>query len=120
MAKAAAKPQPIDRARIAREIVDLSTSIAPTVAKIDALKDQLRTVSDELGAGFTEEVAGKGSVEVKAATTRSFKGTLPKLVAETFLALKDASRRKLIDDGLVVEEQQWTRPSKASVTVRLA
>lgn len=108
------------RKKIAEKLVDLQAEVAPTLQKIDDLKDQLREAAIEKGAGFTEEVTGKGTVEVTAEHKAAFKGLMPMLVAEVFLALKDAAKKKLRDDGLVIDKKMFSRGSKPSVTVRLA
>ena len=71
------------------------------------------------GAGFTEEVAGKGVVEVSAGSEAKFKGLMPVLDEAAFLDLPDARRQRLIADQVVSMEKQWTKASKPSVTVRL-
>lgn len=108
------------RRKLAEKLVDLQAEIAPALQKIDDLKDQLREASIEAGEGFTEEVTGKGTVEVTAEHKAAFKGLMPTLVADAFLALKDAAKKKLRDDGLVIDKKLFTRASRPSVTVRLA
>ncbi|RAI43956.1 hypothetical protein [Rhodoplanes roseus] len=108
------------RKKLAEKLVDLQIEIAPQLAKMDELKDQLRAAAIEGKAGFTDEVAGKGTVEVSAERKAQFKGLMPMLVAEVYLALKDAARKKLHDDGLVEDKKIFTKGAKPSVTVRLA
>lgn len=107
------------RRKIAEELLELQGQVEPTLLRIDALKEALREICTSSGEAFTEEVAGKGSVEVKAGNDKKFKGLLPELKAEVFLELPESRRDKLIADGLVAMEQQWSKATKPSVTVRL-
>jgi hypothetical protein len=69
--------------------------------------------------GFIEPIVGKGVVEVKAGHAKEFKGLLPELKAEAFLALSEGRKQKLTQDGLVVMTEQWSSAARPSVTVRL-
>lgn len=106
------------RTAIAKQLLELQKKIAPDLLKIDGLKDQLRGICGEDGA-FTEEVEGLGSVEVKAGQEKKFKGLVPTLHADAYMALSDARRGTLEKDGIVTMEQEWSKPTKPSVTVRL-
>ncbi|RAI39094.1 hypothetical protein CH341_26595 [Rhodoplanes roseus] len=108
------------RKKLAEKLLDLQIEIAPQIARMDELKEQLRTAALEAGSGFTDEVTGKGTVEVSAARKAAFKGIVPVLVAEAFLALKDSAMKKLRDDGLVKDEKIFTKAARPSVTVRPA
>lgn len=88
------------------------------MGSIDALKEDLRKIAEERGQGFTEEIDG-GSVQVTTARKREFKGIMPVLNAEAWLALPEKRQDALVEQGLVVLEQQWASASRPSVTVRL-
>lgn len=107
------------RRAIAEKLLDLQQKVAPDLLKIDGYKEQLRDLCEAAGESFTEEVEGLGSVEVKAGTKRKFKGIVPAIVAETFLALPESRRKKLIDGELVVMTEEYTNARSPSVTVRL-
>lgn len=107
------------RRQLAVELIALERAIAPTVAKINAVKEALRDVAVAGQAGFTEDVDGD-AVEVSAGAEAKLKGIMPVLKPEPFLALAELRREKLIADGVVAMEQQWTSARKPSVTVRLA
>jgi hypothetical protein len=87
--------------------------------RIDGYKEQLRGLCEASGEGFTEEVEGVGSVEVKAGTDKRFKGIVPELAAQAFLEISKARQQKLIDDKLVVMTTEYSPARKPSVTVRL-
>lgn len=107
------------RRAIAEKLLELQKKLEPDLLKIDGYKEQLRGLCQDAGESFTEEVEGLGSVEVKAGSDKKFKGIVPTIVAETFLALPESRRKKLIDDELVVMTEQYTNARSPSVTVRL-
>lgn len=109
----------LGRRALAEKLLELERKVAPDLLKIDGYKDQLRALCEEDGESFTEEVEGLGTVEVKAGTEKKFKGRVPELQAEKFLELTEGRQNKLIEDGLVAWENEYTRGSKPSVTVRL-
>ena len=108
------------RRATAKKLISLEHKIADDVADIDGLKDELRAIATEAGAGFTEEFAEEGKVKVSAGSEKEFKGTMPALVPEVFLDLPAQERQRLIKKGIVLEERQYTRGSKPSVSVELA
>jgi hypothetical protein len=108
----------LSRRALAQQLVDLTTEIAPAVAKIDEVKEDLRVLAEDEGQGFIEEVTG-GAVEVKAAREKTFRGIVPELKVEAFLSLPEARQQKLIEQGLVAMTQQFSSAARASVTVRL-
>lgn len=104
---------------IAEQLIDLQIKVEPTLLKIDELKEKLRAICDEKGEAFTEEVPGKGSVEVKAGREAECKGQQPVLNIQAFLALKDGEKAKLAERELVTVKEIWSKASKPTVTVRL-
>lgn len=118
-ARKATIPAPLSRTTIAERLLDLEISIAPAVAKISELKEDLRFLSDQAGQGFREEIAGKGVVEVKAGRQREFKGTLPLLNHDGWLKLSPGRQDTLVEQGIVTLEQQWSPAARPSITVRL-
>lgn len=107
------------RRAIAEQLLGLQSKIASDLLKIDACKEQLRAIAEDKGEGFVEEVEGVGSVEVKAGTEKKFKGLVPALKPETYLALPEARQKALQEQGLVAMEAQYTSARSPSVTVRL-
>jgi hypothetical protein len=109
------------RTVLAAEILARALKIKPTEQEIEDRKSELRDIAIELGEGFTEDVTGKGSVEVKAGTKEKFKGIVPELDADAFYdddKCTPARRAKLIEDGIVAEVKTYTKATKPSVTVR--
>lgn len=109
----------LSRRVLAERLVDLQIEAEPILLKIDALKEQLREICTASGEAFKEEVAGKGSVEVKAGSEAKLKGILPELEPAAFLALPEKRRQALIDGDVVKMAEQWSKATKPSVTVRL-
>ncbi len=110
-------PAHLSRSAIAERLLDLEIQIAPQVAKIGELKEDLRFASDEAGQGFTEEIAGKGVVEVRPSRPREFKGTMPKLNPDAWLKLSAGRQDTLVEQGLVTLEQQFS-PADLQLTER--
>jgi len=107
------------RRAIATELLKLQKKIEPVLLAIDAYKEQLRAISKDTGEGFTEEIEGLGSVEVKAGREAKLTGTCPELVVEAALAMPAGRLKKLIDSGLIKMAEVWSKKASPSVTVRL-
>lgn len=106
---------------LVESILDLEILIAPAREKIEALKHQLRAeCALRKNVGFTEEILGKGSVEVKAASLPKLKGMEPVLNLEfwTSLPLFEQARYQTI--GIVDLERVYSQARKAAVSVKLA
>lgn len=105
---------------ICEDILTRSRKIAPDVIAIEAGKKVLREISKDSGEGFTEDHGANGVVEVKAGRKGGeFKAIVPTLKAKAFLALSEARREKLIEDGVVEMVTEYTKEASPSVTVRL-
>jgi hypothetical protein len=87
-------------------------------AQIDELKEQLRKSAEALGKGFIEKFNGGRYVKVSGPGESAFKGLMPVLDPAAFLALPDKRREKLIEDNIVAMQQQFTKASRPSVTVK--
>jgi hypothetical protein len=110
----------INRRAICERILKLTRGIAGDVDAIADAKEKLRKDVEDTGQGFTEEVPGLGSVEVKAGCKGGLKGILPVLVPDAFLDLTDGRRKALIEGGIVVMEEQRSKDTRPAVTVRPA
>src|SRR5438105_1575926 len=91
----ATRRRPPDRRELADQLVSLQLKIAPQIAIIEDLKQQLRIIAAETGEGFVEKIAGKGEVAVKAGAPREFRGIMPELDPAVFLGLSESRRQKL-------------------------
>ena len=68
-------------------LLKLQHKIAADLTRIEDCKEALRGISEERNAGFTEEVDGLGSVEVKAGREAECKGESPRLNIQKYLDL---------------------------------
>ena len=107
------------RRAIAERLLSLEKEVAERLRLIDEAKDELRALSLEAGEGFEIEIEDLGTVQVKAGREKELTGTRPELVVATFLALTEARRKKLVEDGIVEIVKVWKAGAKPSVTVRL-
>lgn len=107
------------RRKLCETLLTLEREVAPALLKIDECKDALREISSETGEGFKEEVAGLGTVEVKAGREAEITGTSPQLVVAAFLKLGEAARKRHVEAGLVEVVDVVKKAAKPSVTVRL-
>jgi hypothetical protein len=107
------------RRLIAERLLRLEKKVADDLLKIDEEKDALRALSEEAKAGFNIEIAGLGTVEVKAGRAAEVTGTSPQLVVAAFLNLTEGRKKKLVEDGLVEIVDVVKKGAKPSVTVRL-
>src|SRR5258708_34803684 len=96
------------RREIATELLKLQKKIEPALLAIDGYKEQLRAISKDAGEGFTEEVEGLGTVEVKAGREAKLTGTCPELVVQAALTLPAGRVNKPIDSGLVTMAAGWS------------
>jgi len=104
---------------LCEKLLKIQQKIAPDLLLIDECKDALRKIAEETGEGFTEEVQGLGTVEVKAGREAQLKGTCPEIVTEAYYALTRNRQDKLVEQGLIKIAEQWSKAAKPSVTVRL-
>jgi hypothetical protein len=107
------------RNELAEQLLRREQKIAEDLRLIDEDKDALRALSEKAGNGFKIEIAGLGTVEVKAGRKAEVTGTSPQLIVATFLKLTEGRRKKLVEDGLVEIVDVVKRAAKPSVTVRL-
>src|SRR4051794_2635385 len=117
MANAARKPTKADNERraLAHELVGIHRTHRIDLERADGIKAELKAIATADGEKFGEMFPGEG--EVKVSGDKAASGVVPRVDAEAFLALSDARRQKLIDDGVIVLEP--ARASYGRVTVKL-
>lgn len=121
---AAAQPKPVDkmdRRELAQELISLERKHGRVFARIDDLKSALRKLATAANQNFKEEFAGKGVVKVSAGHAGEFKGILPEVNHERFLALPEKKRAELTneDTGIINMTAKHSKPYYGSVTVEL-
>jgi hypothetical protein len=111
----------IERRELAQELLALNRKHADTFARIDDLKSALRAIATDAGENFKEEFAGKGAVKVSGGHAAAFKGILPEVAVDVFLALPEKEREKLTDAkrGVIKMVPTYGKPYYGSVTVDL-
>lgn len=106
------------RRALCDELLKLDRKISDDVARMEAIKVELKAIATTGKASFKEEFAGRGSVAVSPAKGAEYKGKVPQVVAEKWLALKEAARNKLLEGGVVALIDQWGKATNGSVTVK--
>jgi hypothetical protein len=123
MATAAAIAKPdkalAERRRLAVELVTIHHKHRSDFARIDELKAALKKIAGDAGENFQEALEGKGVVKVSAPKDGKFKGIFPVIQEAAYLALPDARRNKLEEDGIVKMTPMTGNPFYGSVTVEL-
>jgi hypothetical protein len=115
----AAKPKDVTKMtprQLAEELVRLTKENQCVFDREAELKSQLKSGAT---SNFQETFPGIGQVNVSAPKKGKFKGTVPELVTETFLALKEDRRAKLIEQGLVANVDQYGGDYYGAVTVKV-
>jgi hypothetical protein len=102
---------------LAHELLGIQRRIGDDLSKMEDIKRELREIATDRGENFKEEFAGEGVVKVAGKKDGKFKGVMPALIAEKFLALSEARRKTLEKAGLVVMESQYASPFYGSVTI---
>jgi hypothetical protein len=92
--------------------------LADDLARLEDLKAALRKEAKEAGESFHEEFAGKGRVEVTPPRPAEFKGLMPTVAPQAFVALSDKKRAALLETGVVAMAEQWRRPYYGAVTFK--
>lgn len=110
----------LGRRAAAEELLAHHRKYADAFARMEDLKGRLRELAKDEGGNFKEEFAGKGQVKVSAPKAAQFKGILPELQVDSFLALPERERNKLVDDKkLIAMTPTYGKPYYGSVTVEV-
>lgn len=107
------------RAKLCRERVDLERKLKPDNDRIEAIDAELKKLATDLGHTFDELFPGNGTINVAPAHEAEFKGNVPQIQTEAWLALKQAERKAHEKTGLVKIVGQWGKKSGGRVTVKL-
>lgn len=104
------------RRALAIELLDLRHKYREPFDRIEEIKSALK---DGVAENCKEVVDGKGEVGITAPKPKRFKARIQQLVAETFLGLTEAKQKKLRDDGIVVDVDEYVAESYGQVRVKL-
>lgn len=102
--------------QLAEELAKLFKDHDAVFARADELKSALKDGATE---NFKEVFAGIGEVSVSAPKKGKFKGTVPTLTVDTFLAFTEAKRKKLVDDNLVTMVDEYGGDYYGAVKVKV-
>jgi len=117
-----AKPDPkILKARraAADRRLTIEASLAEPYAEMGKLDAQLKQFATDAGESFKEDFGERGSVAVAGAVSAEFKGKVPEIQTEAWLALSALERKRLEKSGLVKMVEQWGKASNGRVTVKV-
>lgn len=109
---------PTVRRALCLELLTIQKKHAVPLARMDAIKAELKKIAGDAGENFKEEFPSEGSVSVSRPKKGEFKGTFPVLQMDIWLQLKPKAQDKLKDEGLVKIEEKWGGDSYGGVTVK--
>ena len=115
---ASTRARPNSRAALCRELLDIEREHREVFARIDAIKADLKRIAAAEGS-FREDFPGLGHVSVSPEKPKTYKGDLPVLSGDAWLALKQKQRDRLVADGLVRIEPQYTGAYYGRVDAKL-
>jgi hypothetical protein len=104
------------RNKLGKELLNLVKANEPALKRMDEIKSELKTDASE---NFKLTIAKLGEVMVSAPKDETFKGTVPTVNPEKFLALSEAKRNQVIKSGLITMEDEYTGAYYGSVRTKL-
>lgn len=117
--KADPEPKILERRReLCEQRLDIERRLKPEYDRIDVLDAGLKAIAEQLGDSFREMIPEKGSVSVSPPYGAEFKGDVPVVQTEAWLALKKSERNTLVKSGLIKVEPQWGKAFGGRVTVK--
>jgi hypothetical protein len=108
-----------ERRALAHELLGLHRKHGPDFARMEDIKRALRENATEGGENFKEEFAGEGAVKVAGKKDGTFKGIVPAIDPDIFLALSERRRATLVGQGIVKMTNTYGKPFYGSVTVEV-
>ena len=118
--RAAPKPAVLaQRRKIAQELLDLNRKLAPQFGEMARLEADLKNAATEAGESFKEDFGAKGYVSASGAVAAEFKGNVPVIQTEIYLALPALERKRMEKSGAIKIMEQWGKASNGRVTVKV-
>jgi hypothetical protein len=117
-----AKPTPAalaHRAALCKELLDLERSSTAADARRKAIEKELKSIATTAGESFRETIAKLGSVTVAPGKDAEYKGEVPQIQTEAWLALKASERKTFEKSGLVKMVSEWGSKFYGKVTIDL-
>lgn len=106
------------RRATAKKLLDLHLGLSDEFRQMAEIETELKETATAAGDSFKEQF-GADSVSVAPGHAKEFKGDVPVVQTEAWLALKPAARTKLVAVGLIKVEPQWGKASSGRVTVKV-
>lgn len=107
------------RRKLAAELLTLNRDCGPQFKRMAELEAELKTIATDSGDSFKEDFGALGYVSASGAVASEFKGEVPQIVTEAWLALKAAERKAHVKSGLVKLVKQYSKASNGRVTVKV-
>jgi hypothetical protein len=107
------------RRELAHERLSIERKLGPAYARIAEIDAELKNIATDAAQSFKEDFGEDGYVSVAGAVAAEFKGNVPVIQTEIYLALQPAERKKLEKRGIVRIEPQWGKTSNGRVTVKV-
>ena len=107
------------RRKDAEELLNLNIKLAPQFKRTAELEAALKAAATKAGDGFKEDFGGKGYVSASGAVEAEFKGNVPQIQTEKWLALTELDRKRILKTGAVKIVKSFGRASHGSVTVKV-
>lgn len=107
------------RGKLCAELLGIYVKNKATFSRMEAIEAELKQIATDAGESFQELVTDTGTVKVSGAVTAEFKGDVPVVQSEFWLALNPGEKKKLEKSGLIKVEPQWGRASSGRVTVKV-
>jgi hypothetical protein len=108
-----------ERRALCEERLKIDCRLAADYARMAEIEATLKKLATDTGASFKEEFPGIGYVSASGAVAAEFKGNVPVIQTEAYLALQPAERKKLEKRGIVRIDPQWGKASNGRVTVKV-
>lgn len=110
-----------ERGDLCVELIEIERKKAPLDTRSAAIEARLKQIADESQESFTVTVADGSHVRVSPPVAAEFKGDVPVIQSEAWLALqpRDQKRHQKEWPGLVKVEPQWGRASGGRVQVKV-
>ena len=108
-----------ERMALVKERLDIELKLKKDNDRIEAIDTDLKRRATTAGAGFKIEIDKLGSVKVDPGHEAEFKGNVPQVQTEAWLALKPAERKAYEKSGLVTVTAQWGKATGGRILVKL-
>lgn len=106
------------RDKLARELIELRRRYAPYEARDAEICSLLKAEARD-GGNFEVVINKVGRIKVSSPREKAMKGLAPEIIVDAFLGLPQMKRDRLIEDGIVKMEPQYSGAYYGAVTVEL-